>query len=478
MRRLRARLSGTIAAGLALAFATALVAVALRLDLAFELPLDGSSRLSERTREAVSQVTTPVHITCFMGANHPARRPAMRLLRGLRAAAAGGSGAPLSITFVDPRRDLAAARRLIDAGVAPDTLVFDSGTRRLTVSAADLLTLSAGPADRNRALFAGESLCVAALERLGRGAPEVIYWLTGHGEASAQDYDPQTGYSDLAREIAHNGFMVHSLRLWETKAVPPDAAALLVIAPRHTLAPEEAGWVQDYLNKGGRLLYLAPTHGRSGLEEVLSRWGIVLTTYRAVSARTLSGMDRVIASYGEHPITRGFNDTATVFLSPWCIETVSFGDAEAADRIRVTTLAQTSAEGWGEADETHPPRFDAETDIPGPVTIAAAAERGGGASADLGFRATRVVAVGEGAFVSNGLLGKRLSANRDLVMNMVNWLTGIDAASLPSLGGDAALASGLDRAGWLRLLVWVAVFVPAAVLLIGFLVGWRGRRVG
>jgi len=236
--------------------------------------------------------------------------------------------------------------------------------------------------------------------------------------------------------------------------------------------------VQEYLNKGGRLLYLAPSRGRSGLEEALSRWGIVVTPFRAVSARTLSGADRGISDYGEHPVTRGFGRTATVFLSPWCIETVSFGDAAAADRIRVTALARTSSEGWGEADEAQPPRFDVEKDIPGPVTIAAAAERGGGASADLGFRATRVVAVGEGAFVSNGLFGKRLSANRDLVMNMVNWLTGIDAAALPSLGGDTALASGLDRAGWLRMLSWVAGVFPAAVLAVGLLVGWRRRNAG
>ncbi len=477
-RRLGTRLSGAAAAGLALAFAAALAAVALRLDVRFELPLDGCCRLSERTREVVGRVAAPVRITCFMAGSHPAHRPAVRLLRGLRAASQGGEGAPLSIAFVDPRRDLAEARRLLDAGVAPDALVFDGGGRRLTVGADELLTAPPGPSGRGRALFTGESLCAAAIERLGRGDPEVLYWLTGHGAAGAEDYDPQSGYSDMARELAHNGFTLRPLRLWEAKGVPADAAALVVAAPRHALAPEEAGWVQEYLNKGGRLLYLAPSRGRSGLEEVLSRWGIVMTPFRAVSARTLSGADRVISDYGDHPVTRGFGGTATVFLSPWCIETVSFGDAGAADRIRVTALARTSAEGWGEADEAQPPRFDAEKDIPGPVTIAAAAERGGGASADLGFRATRVVAVGEGSFVSNGLFGKRLSANRDLVINMVNWLTGIDAAALPSLGGDTALASGLDRAGWLRMLSWVAGVFPAAVLAVGLLVGWRRRNAG
>ncbi len=122
-----------------------------------------------------------------------------------------------------------------------------------------------------------------------------------------------------------------------------------------------------------------------------------------------------------------------------------------------------------------PPRFDPEVDLPGPVAVAAAAERGGGASAELGFRPTRVVVVGEGLFVSNGMLGMRLNANGDLLLNMLNWLTGIDAAALPSLGGDAALASGLDREGWMRVLFWVAGVIPFTVLVVGLFVGVRRR---
>ena len=87
----------------------------------------------------------------------------------------------------------------------------------------------------------------------------------------------------------------------------------------------------------------------------------------------------------------------------------------------------------------------------GPVTVAVAAERGGGTAADLGFRATRIVVIGDGLFASNGRLGRRYSANRDFTLNAVNWLTEIEAATKTSLGGDMALVS-VDHNGWMKVL--------------------------
>jgi hypothetical protein len=211
---------------------------------------------------------------------------------------------------------------------------------------------------------------------------------------------------------------------------------------------------------------------------VLSRWGLVITSFRAISTRTFSGGDRVITAYADHPITRSFGNTATVFLMPWCIGTVSSGDAQGADRIRVTSLAQTADDGWGEAGAESPPRFEPKTDIVGPAVVAASAERGGGTSEELGFKPTKIVVVGEASFISNGMLGLRLNANRDLLLNMLNWLTGIDSAGQPSLGDDAALACGLDRAGWMRVIFWVVGVLPGAVLVVGGVVAIRNRRAG
>jgi hypothetical protein len=74
-------------------------------------------------------------------------------------------------------------------------------------------------------------------------------------------------------------------------------------------------------------------------------------------------------------------------------------------------------------------------------------------------------------------LGRRYSANRDFTLNAVNWLTEIEAATKTSLGGDMALVSGLDRNGWMKVLLWFSGVLPGAVLVLGFVGARRYYRI-
>jgi hypothetical protein len=80
------------------------------------------------------------------------------------------------------------------------------------------------------------------------------------------------------------------------------------------------------------------------------------------------------------------------------------------------------------------------------------------------------VVVGERDFVANGTLATRSSANRDLFINALNWLTGIESGTGVSGGGDAALWTGLDRRGWMRFTLLATGAIPVGVLLVGLLI--------
>ena len=196
-----------------------------------------------------------------------------------------------------------------------------------------------------------------------------------------------------------------------------------------------------------------------------------------MSRETLSGHDTVILRYGDHPITRSLTNSATVFLGSRCILPAAAADASGADRAKFTALALTGSDGWGaRATDAMPRLFDPHEDLAGPVAVAAAAERGGEAGPDIALQPARLVVVGEREFIANGTLATRSSANRDLFINALNWLTGIESGTGVSGGGDAALWTGLDRRGWMSFTLLAAGAIPAAVLLIGLLVGWRRRR--
>jgi len=108
--------------------------------------------------------------------------------------------------------------------------------------------------------------------------------------------------------------------------------------------------------------------------------------------------------------------------------------------------------------------------------VAAVSERGGNVAKDVAFKPTRLCVIGETDFVMNGTLSARANANRDLFMNAVSWLAGIDVGTAPSLGGDATLVTGFARRQWLAFMFWAAVAVPTCVFLVFIVMSLRMRR--
>jgi hypothetical protein len=463
---------GAAAAALAVLFAAALNLLVGRIGLVREEAFVAAHPLSGRTRQILARADGPLRVVCFLDRNSPLSGPVGRLLRGFRAAAAAAGGTAIDIAYVDPRRDLSEAAVLAAADVPPNSLLFEGRGRRLVVPAADLLVTNAA----GRAVFRGENVCAAAIARLGRPGQPVVYWLRGHDEGDNADYDPQAGFSAIAREIRHEGYDLRPIELWTAKCVPADADALVVAGPHRALAAEEVAWIEAYLTRGGRLLVLADPARTSGLEGTLERWGLRVTAWTAVSRDTLSGHDALIRRYGDHPIVRGLTNTVTVFLGSRCLQAAPAGAGGAADRARYTALALTGDDGFGvRGGELRPRLFDPREDLPGPVTVAAALERGGEAGRDIALQPTRIVVFGERAFVANAMLTSRSSANRDLFLNALNWLTGADVGSGAGDAGAAAFRTGLDRRGWIRFTLLAAVALPALVWLVGWLVALRRR---
>ena len=120
--------------------------------------------------------------------------------------------------------------------------------------------------------------------------------------------------------------------------------------------------------------------------------------------------------------------------------------------------------------------YDAETEPSGPLVLAAALERGANAGANLAFRPTRIVVVGDAAFALNGALASRANANRDFLLNAFAWLAGLDASTAPGTPGNV-IVTGLDRPGWLRFAAAACIVLPALPIVLLALLRLRRRRV-
>jgi hypothetical protein len=478
--RSQLRLTSLLAVVLSVVFSGLLLALSAHFDFVKELPISGVRMVSERTRKVLAETQGGVKIFCFMERRHKMFRPVTRLLKGIQQASKNVAGANIQIEYVDPRWDLVRAGQLVSYGVPVNALLFERQRRRVVVTLDEMMSQPQGnqiqgvatPETRQGAegIFQGEMACSAAISKLAQPHERpVVYWLQGHGEGRYDDYDPVRGFSDIARIMTRDGYEVRPLVLAGKNAIPDDCRVLLVAGASRILASEEGSMITSFLQRGGRMLYMVSPRQKSGLEHMLEEWGIRVTSFVATSPRTLSGQDVLVNTFASHPTTLDLGNASVVFGGPVCLETIPGPQSEAGDRLQVTALAWTDEQGWGESEPDMLPRqFNTQRgELKGPVTIVALAERGAAVAKDVAYTATRISVMGETDFVMNGTLGHRANANRDLFMNILAWLSGIDAVTASSLGGDAMLVTGFARSDWYTLMGWASVGIPLVFLLAG-----------
>ena len=433
------RLSTAAAVALSFVFAALAIMLAVRLDVKFDLPVAGSSTaFSPRTRKVLAEVGGDLSVTCFLPRNDPRFRAVGRFLRQLRREAESAGASRVAVRFVDPQWDLGAAERLVRRGVEAGSLVFERG-RRLAVM----------PLDDGY----GERACASTIRKLMTPPTRRnVYWTKGHGESSFDMYGA-FGMSDVARDLAREGYRNAAIDLAADKSVPADCALIVVSGARQDFSRAELGRLESYLHSGGRLLVLlsAPLEG---LSSVLAAWGVRLGNAQLGADKTISGTDVVVSDFSDHEISAPLRGERLVLERPLSLTPSAAAESGAgADRISFTPVASS-----------------------GDAALAAAAERGAGAGSDLAVRPTRIVVVGDASFVMNGPLAARANANRDFFLICVAFLSGTDASGSSGNGGGV-FASNMDRRARRRLLVWSALAVPAAVfLLMAVAVVARRRR--
>jgi len=482
----RARLRGRAGRGLrwstrfvvllAFVFSCLVVALAIRLDVSVELPMGSdAARMSHRTRQILSEAHGDVRVTCFLARKAPEFRAVARLLHGLEGAAEAVAGVRLAVDYVDPRWDFGRAADLVRRGREEGSLVFRRGNREVTLAVRDLF---AGGATNGvvtvdtAAVFAGEGACASALRQLAMPfARETVYWTTGHGETPFDSYDPLFGMSDIAREMRRDGYALKPLDLAGQAAVPEDCAAVVVAGAREPFSRTELARLDGWMRAGGRLLVLAAPGPNAGVGAYLATLGVRILPFTVVSPRSFTGQDVIVRDFSEHEVMRPLAGGTAVFESPVAL---AFGAQVAGTTF--TELARTDASAWGESEPAVRPWVrDAATEPAGPLALAVAVERGGGLAKEIALRPTRLVVVGDATFVSNGALARRANANRDVFLNALAWLVGVDAVAASRAPGNL-VAVDMERAGWTRFVTVVAGGFPAAVFALWALVFLRRRR--
>ena len=392
----------------------------------------------------------------------------------------------VKVTYFDESRSFERARDLLDR--------YDNLSTRLSVTYADpykkpqaaraaglksvpTIMIEAGPKREETTSLTEEQVTSALIRALKSGERNVCF-VKGSGE-HLLDESGQRGYSNAKDLLEKNNYKTREISLLEKPEVAKDCTILAVAGPRFDYPEPQVKAIKSYVEAGGRAIFLLDPPLQMGKDEVsenpglaklLADWGVtleknlVLDTSGVGQLFGLGPEVPLVAGYESHAIVREMKGTATAFPIARSVETRS------ADKVTVEKLFSTTANSYATASlGASPIRLNQKTDKKGPFNLAAAGTYNTGKENTNG----RFVAVGSSDWASNYIL--RFQGNRDLFMNMMNWLSSDeDLISIrPKEPEDRRLS--LSRAQMSMVFYSSVIGLPLAVIAAGFAVWWRRR---
>jgi ABC-type uncharacterized transport system involved in gliding motility auxiliary subunit len=313
-----------------------------------------------------------------------------------------------------------------------------------------------------------------AIERIKRDRTPYIYFLQGHGEPQLDANEG--GLSQVVNSLEARGYQVQPLNLALSNQIPDNAEVIVVAGPTRQLFPAEVQALKDYLDKGGRLLLFLAPKTDSGLTPLLQDWGVKLDDRLAIDASGAGNLlgfgpaAPIISNYGNHPITKNFNNGISVFPESRPLE---ISKIEGVDAV---PLVVTNEKTWGESNPAAEEIvFDPQVDLKGPLNLAFALTRTQPSDKQQEKNTqSRLVIFGSSTFATNGWFQQQL--NGDLILNSVNWLAGEDEQILsisPREQTNRRINLTPLQAG---IISWMALLIMPSIGLIVAVVTWWRRR--
>ncbi|MDJ0786859.1 MAG: Gldg family protein [Myxococcota bacterium] len=342
-----------------------------------------------------------------------------------------------------------------------------------------VLTLGSGPPCQRRFERVDRPTEGTLFEALFRMRPfdrQTVVVARGAGEGDLQD-PGETGYSGLGEALLTEGYRVREIVLAAGDRIPEDADVVLVLAPQRELLPGSLEALDAYLAKGGRLMAFLEPGITTGLEELLSRYGLTSPDAWVVDPASASlegdapGLSPLAFRYAaRHPATELLSgNQMTLFRGTRAFE---LRKPEPEDDI--DGLVYSSRRGWLADDpsltETRDPK-DPPSDVTTDYQVLVASGR-----YPRGENEARIVAFGDAHLASNRYL--RALFNLDLVMNALHWTAARDSGVTirPKNGGvSRGLQFPIPLENTLTLFQGLGLLVPQLLLAAGLLTWARTR---
>ena len=400
--------------------------------------------LSDQTKKIVSGLKTNVNVDYFDKSTNFNRA------KDLLDRYANLSG-KLHVNYIDPDKKPDQARM---AGVRNyGSIVVENGLKK---EEAKSLT---------------EEEVTGALIRTMKSTTNTACFASGSGELSTEGTD-RGGISLFKTALEKSSFKTQVISFFEKTEVPSSCTVLIVAGPKRDYLPAAVDGIKKFLDNGGKALFLIDpaidfgkgdaNSGSPALAKMLEGYGVTLGNDLVIDASgvgQLFGFNEaspIVSKYESHPITSPMSGQATVFPISRSMEVKSPAEK----------LFQTSANSYATAKLTPPISIDPAKDKKGPFTLGAAETINGKG---------RFVVVGSSSAAANQIFGISQVGNRDLFLNMMNWLTADEEliSIRPKDPEDRRIT--MTRSQMTALFYTSVIFFPLIIVISGVGVWWRRR---
>jgi ABC-type uncharacterized transport system involved in gliding motility auxiliary subunit len=322
-----------------------------------------------------------------------------------------------------------------------------------------------------------EEEVTGALVRAMKTGDKLACFVEGAGEHTLEDAD-RNGYGQLKTLVESNNYKTHSINLLQKPEVPKDCTMVIVGGPSRDYLQPAVDALKNFVENGGRaIIMLDPPlklakqniDENAALVKVLASWGVtadkdlVIDTSGVGQLYGLGPEIALVSNYGTHPIVGAMKRLASGFPIARSLQ-IKNGEKTTVEKLFESTDDALATPNLGSAEISASP-----SDKKGPFVLGAAGIYNTGKEAANG----RFVVVGSSSWVANTYL--RLAGNRDLFLNMMNWLSADeDLISIrPKEPEDRRLIMTRNQ---MTLAFYSSVLaIPLLILAAGLSVWWKRR---
>jgi ABC-type uncharacterized transport system involved in gliding motility auxiliary subunit len=250
--------------------------------------------------------------------------------------------------------------------------------------------------------------------------------VSGSHEHSLDETD-SNGLSQFKTMLERDNYQSQAITLIDKTAVPSDCTVLIISGPQADYTQNEVTAIKNYVEGGGRAMFLLDPpldFGRehiaenSGITNLLQSWGITADKDLVLEENPMGQLFGfgpeipLVNNYESQPIVRDLKGSFTGFPVARSLEEKNTDKTtleklfSTSDRAIATTKLNTN-----EVNPADP------ANKKGPFVLGVAGTYNTGKPSNPG----RFVVIGNSGFLDNGMIP--FQANRDLALNAVNWLS-------------------------------------------------------